>query len=193
MARISRMDQASSVRRSLWRFSLRELLLLMLTAGAVIGWATVLYRSQRLQPTPFFANNENWRNDVLLIFQELGEPPFRDVPGTIMHSEGPGSVQRTMVFRVPLPPAKKNAFLKALVAKAREKMKKEGCANTGESSSSAGTNNDVDVLGYSRGMVSGTVQICVMEAGDGETAVTMTMQEVQGMGNGFGLQNGRFP
>jgi len=33
----------------------------------------------------------------------------------------------------------------------------------------------------------------VMEAGDSETAVIMTMQEVQGMGQGFGLQNGRFP
>jgi hypothetical protein len=73
-------------------------------------------------------------------------------------------------------------------------MKKDGCSNSGHSSSgSSGGNNHVDVLGYSRGMVSGTVQICVMEAGDGETAVVMTMQEVQGMGNGFGLENGQFP
>ena len=105
MARISRMNQQPSIRRSFWRFSLCELMLLMLAAGAMIGWATVLYRSQRLKPTPFFVNNENWRNDVVQIFQDLGEPPFKDVPGTIMHSDGPGSVQRTMVFRVPLPPA----------------------------------------------------------------------------------------
>src|SRR5262245_30069189 len=101
------MDQARLARKSFWRFSLRELLLLMLAAGAVIGWATVLYRSQQLKPTPFFENNENWGNDVLQIFQNLGEPPFQNVPGTVMHSEGPGSVQRTYVFRLPLPPAKK--------------------------------------------------------------------------------------
>jgi len=129
----------------------------------------------------------------LQIFQDLGEPPFKDAPGTIMHSEGPGSAQRTMVFRLPLPPKKRGAFLKALVASARDKMKKEGCRNTGESGSTSALGNDVSVLGYSRGMVSGTVQICVMEAGDGETAVTMTMQEVQGLCHGYGLQNGRFP
>jgi hypothetical protein len=187
------MDQPLPKRTSFWRFSLRELMLLMLAAGAMIGWATVLYRSQQLKPTPFFENNESWQNDVLLIFQELGEPPFKDVPGTIMHSEGPGSVQRTLVFRIPLPPAKKDPFLRALVTKVREKMKKEGCSHSGESSSSSGNVNDVHVLGYSRGIVSGTVQICVMEAGDSETAVTMTMQEVQGMGHGFGLENGRYP
>ena len=185
------MDQPLLQRKAFWRFSLRELMLLMLTAGALIGWATVLYRSQRLKPTPFFANNENWQNDVLQIFQELGEPPFKDAPGTIMHSEGSGSVQRTFVFRIPLPTAKKSEFLSALKARARAKMKKEGCSNMGESASTS-KDNQVCVLGYSRGMVTGTVQICVMAAGD-ETAVTMTMQEVQGMANGFGLRNGRFP
>jgi hypothetical protein len=186
------MEQQRRARWAWWRFSLRELMLLMLAAGAIVGWATVLYRSQRLKPTTFFVNNENWRSDVLLIFQDLGEPPFTNVPGTIMHSEGPGSVQRTFVFRIPLPPARKSEFLKALVAKARDKISKEGCSYAGESSSSSGKNNEVQVLGYAKGIVSGTLQICVMEAGD-ETAVTMTMQEVQGMGHGFGLQNGLFP
>jgi hypothetical protein len=101
------MNESLGKRRSVWRFSLRELLLLMLAAGAVIGWATVLYRSLQLKPTPFFEKNESWRNDVLQIFQDLGEPSIQNVPGTMMHSEGPGSVQRTIVFRIPLPPAKK--------------------------------------------------------------------------------------
>src|SRR3954471_15626576 len=158
------MDQPLPKRTSFWRFSLRELMLLMLAAGAMIGWATVLYRSQQLKPTPFFVNNENWRNDVLQIIQDLGEPPFKDAPGTIMHSEGAGSVQRTFVFRIPLPSAKRGEFFSALKARVREKMKKEGCSNTGESGSGSSLGNDVSVLGYSRGMVSGTAQICVMDA-----------------------------
>src|SRR4029079_15416884 len=119
VATISGMNQARPARKSMWRFSLRELLLVMLAAAALIGWATVLYRSRELKPTPFFIKHENWRQDVIEVFQELGEPTFNSAAGTTMHSEGSSAVQRTMVFRLPLSPDKQSEFLTAFQKRVR--------------------------------------------------------------------------
>ena len=189
-ATISCMNDKSTVRRSAWRFSLRELLLMMLAAAAFIGWGALLYRTGRLRPTPFFTKNESWRQDILAIYQELGEPPFTGAWGTTMHSEGTSFVQRTIIFRVPLSPTKKPLLLQALVDKVREQFKKEGCRNTGQSGGSS-SNTNVSVLGYEHGTISGTVQICVMDAGDEHVGVIVTMQEARASGGqGFGLQTG---
>src|SRR5205823_6614313 len=130
------MEEVQTARRSGWRFSLRELLLFMLAAAAFIGWGTLMYRSGRLKPTPFFEENENWRQDVIAIYQELGEPPFNGAAGTIMHSEGSSFVQRTMVFRIPLAPEKQGAFLIALKKRVLEKLAKAGCKSAGGASGS---------------------------------------------------------
>jgi hypothetical protein len=184
---IGEMQDSSTVRRSSWRFSLRELLLLMLGVAAFLGWGTLLYQSRRLKPTPFFASHPTWQQQVVEIFQDLGEPAFVEAPGTMTYSEGPSSVQRTMVFKIPLAASQKEAFLRALVAKVREAMKRDGCQNTGESGSTM--SNVVSVLDYVRGPVSGSVQICVMEAGIDHLGVVMTMQEERGYRGQHGLEN----
>jgi hypothetical protein len=180
----------AGARRSSWRFSLRELLLVMLAAAAFIGWGTLLYRTARLRPTPFFTNSESLRQDLVVIYQELGEPTLTGAWPTMMHSEGTAAVQRTMIFRVPLSPKKKSQLLQALVAKVRERFKKEGCRNTGQSGGSS-SNVAVSVLGYEHERNSGTVQICVLDAGDEHVAVIVTMQETSTSGRrSFGLQTG---
>jgi hypothetical protein len=184
------MNDKPAVRQSAWRFSLRELLLLMLAAAAFIGWGTLLYRSARLRPTPFFTNYESWRQDMLAIYEELGETPFTGASPTMMHSEAASAVQRTIVFRVPLSPQKKSRLLQALVAKVRERFKKDGCRNTGQSGGSS-SNAAVSVLGYEHERNSGTVQICVMDAGDEHVVVIVTMQETSTSDRrSFGLQTG---
>src|SRR5437763_11787284 len=145
------MDQAPSRRPSIWRFSLRELMLLMLAAAAFFGWGALLVRHfWFFKPTPFFTSNESWQGDVIAIYEELGEPAFTTAPGTTMHSEGSSAVQRTIVVRLPLPPEKRAAFLKAMQQHARDKLTKAGCHSAGECSGSGSLGSDV-VLGYTLG------------------------------------------
>jgi hypothetical protein len=181
------MDSAPICRHSFWRFSLRELLLLMLAAAAFMGWGTLLYRSQRLKPSSFFTENETWQQEITAIYQELNEPPFTRAAGTMMHSQGATAAQRTMIFQIPLPAEKQGSFLTALEKRVREKLTKAGCKSSGGASGSG--SNDVTILGYQHGPISGTVQICIGPAGDDRVSVVLTMLEQQGQNNGFGLEN----
>ena len=119
--------------------------------------------------------------------QELGEPAFTTAPGTTMYSEGSSAVQRTMVFRIPLPPEQRAAFLRAMQNHVREKLSQAGCHAAGESSGSGAIGSDA-VLGYTLGAVSGTFQICVMDADDQHAAVVVTMEEKRGSVQSLGLE-----
>lgn len=181
------MTETPNVRRSFWRFSLRELLLVMLAAAAFMGWGTLLYRSQRLKPSPFFSENKSWEQDVAAIFQELDEPPFTLRSSTTMSSDGALAVQRTISFRIPLAAEKRGAFLSALQKRVREKLLKAGYGSTGEARGS-GT-NEVAILGYHNGAFSGTVQICVGPTDNNRLIVILTMVEQQGRGSSdFGIE-----
>ena len=159
-----------------------------LAAGAFLGWGTLLVRHfWFFKPTPFFISNENLQQDVIAIFHELGEPAFTDAPGTTMRSEGSSAVQRTMVFRIPLPPEQRAAFLRAMQKRVREKLSQAGCHARGEASGSGTIGSDA-VLGYTFGTVSGTFQICVMDADDQHAAVVVTTEEQRGRGLDLGLE-----
>ena len=69
------MDNAPHPRRSPWRFSLRELLLLMLAIAAFLGWGRAIYqRYKPFVPTPF-ASKLDLHADIRDIRKELGEEP----------------------------------------------------------------------------------------------------------------------
>jgi len=180
-------DQTPKTPTSGWRFSLRELLLLMLTLAAFIGWAAVLYRSARLKPTKFFTENESWQSDVAAVLDELGEPQFSGAAGTMMHSEGTAATQRTFVFRIPLAPDKIGSFLAGFQKRVRSKLSAAGCKLAGEAGGLGA--NQVKVMGYSKDSLFGTVQLCVGPAGSDRVTVVLTVAEQQGSSTGFGLIN----
>jgi hypothetical protein len=185
---ISRMEQTSAARPSIWRFSLRELLLVMLAAGAMLGWGvTLIPHLWFFKSSPFFAGNESWHAEVASIYEELGEPPFTGAAGTMMHCETSSSAQRTFIFQLPLSAGKQQAFLSALKNRVREKVRQAGCKWAGEAGGS-GANAVDSVLGYTYGAVSGTFQICVLDAGNERAMVVVTMQEERGVSNGFGVE-----
>src|SRR5262245_51574636 len=114
LATISRMERARQTRGRWWRFTLRELLLLMLAVAAFLGWGGLLYQQFRtFEPTPFFTNNESWARDIREICEELGETGVKQASGSSTKSVGTLAVSRTTVCTIPLPPAKRTQFLHA--------------------------------------------------------------------------------
>jgi hypothetical protein len=175
---ISGMDQPSSVRRSMWRFSLRELLLLMLAIAAFLGWGASLYQHfRRFEATPFYLNNETWQQDVGAVFQELGESGLNEAQGFSIRRNGASSESRTMVFRVPLSDAKRGEFLDAFEKRVEGKLTAAGCNITG---GSQGSGKGMRGFVYERGPVDGTFEIWMRDVGDGKVDLTVEMHEQRG-------------
>src|ERR1044072_9214548 len=102
------MNDVSPARRSFWRFSLRELLLLMVAVAAFLGWGGLLYQQYRaFEPTPFFANNQTWQQDVVAIYRQLGDDAFQRASGSTTECNGTASASRTFVYNIPLPPTQR--------------------------------------------------------------------------------------
>jgi hypothetical protein len=157
----------------------------MVAAAALIGWATVVYRSQRLRPSRFFQENENWQAEVAAVFQELGEPAFTGAAGTVMHSEGTAANQRTFVAHLPLPHDKIGSFLALFVKQIRTRVTAAGCKTAGEAAGIGA--GHAQVIGYTSGPVSGIVQVYVSEAGPDRATVILNMQEQRGESADFGI------
>jgi hypothetical protein len=60
-----------------------------------------------------------------------------------------------------------------------------GCQIAGEAAGSGV--NQAKVIGYRKDPISGTIQVCIGEAGKGRVIVILTMTEQQGSSTGFGL------
>jgi hypothetical protein len=181
------MDQTPVVRPSIWRFSLRELFLLTLAAGALLGWGTVLFPHYfwRFQPTTFFMNDEGlpkyaagWETDIKRICAELGEPVPERVVRTITNNDGSTAARRTMYFRFSLPTSKRKAFTDAFEARARERLKAAGCTPGG--AAYGFRINETRTLTYQRGPLGGACDICVTEGPEGETCLIVNMCEMKG-------------
>src|SRR4051812_5187227 len=127
MARISRMDQASNRVRSFWRFSLRELFLLMLVVAAFLGWGTTFfhYYFWRYEPSSLVDRNQvsDWGSDIYETWVELGELAPERVAQTITSNGGTWAAQQTMYFRFSFPAAKRRAFMDVYLKRVQARIK----------------------------------------------------------------------
>jgi hypothetical protein len=164
---IQSMDQPSPPRRSLWRFSLRELLLLMLAIAAFLGWGRAIYQ-QRAKPfsrTPFLLEFKLHR-ELMAIREELKDNDFRWQPGSIGvgSSDGEGT-ESASHYAFALKPANRNALMTKLRERMHEKLLASGCKSDGVGFGSGGTNPQFHMR-YERDNVRGSVRANLFEEGE---------------------------
>lgn len=159
------MDQPSPPRRSFWRFSLRELLLLMLAIGAFLGWGRATYqRYKPFVPTPFFTKLD-LNGDIILIRQQLGEPTARWSSSSGSGQGNPSRYERDYRFGFPLPAAKANAFIDKLRQRIVDQLDAHDCRVQGRG---GGTTSGMEEfhLRYTRDVVEGSLRVILIPSGD---------------------------
>jgi hypothetical protein len=160
------MDQASPPRRSSWRFSLRELLLLMLVIAAFLGWGRVVYQ-QRAKPfsaTPFL-RQLNLHRDMMTIREGLEDNDFIWQPGSGSggSSNGEGT-ERSYHYSFALKPANRNALMTRLKQRLHNTLIASDC-ECYDVDGSAGTNPTYN-LRYQRDNVRGSVRAFLFDEGE---------------------------
>jgi hypothetical protein len=130
---ISGMDQGVSLRRSFWRFSLRELVLLLLALGALFGWCRALYERYRpFHPTPFYLRF-NPRQEIEQYGARRGTSlVVRSVGGS--EASGPGIARKHLEFTANKSPIDVMEICRDLESRADSLLKETGCQREGTSS-----------------------------------------------------------
>src|SRR4051794_14710637 len=175
-ATITPMDQAPRPRSAWWGFSLRELMLVMLAAGALIGWAGLLYeRSQRFQPSTLYDESPFWRGEVAASREDAGESGSLAIPFVVTHADGP-SAHRNESYVIPLNVANHDAFLNAFRSRVRKRLTEAGCKVHGGAESS-GESQVAFIYTYRLEARAGAVHVCAFKNSDSLARVVVTMHE----------------
>jgi hypothetical protein len=158
------MDQASPPRRSSWRFSLRELLLVMLVIGAFLGWGQSLYRRyQGITPTPmagYFA--EDFGKDVAAALTRQGATVPDYSLGIGAGSTGPTSRHSELIAELVLPNGQTAAFVDALFQRVRSRITQLGCQESRIAHRASSDPDEGFNLHYRRDTTAGSIQVYVV-------------------------------
>ena len=126
------MDQPSPPRRSLWRFSLRELLLLMLAIAAFLGWGRAIYQQR---PRPYvptdFVDKLDLSSDLMAIREELKDNDFTWGTSSGGRTTQGERTEREFRYAFPLRPANHAPFMDALEQRLQAKVSASGCTRHG--------------------------------------------------------------
>jgi hypothetical protein len=179
MSTHSRVDEAGELQRRWWRFSLRELLLAMLTVGAFSGWGVLLYqRFQRFEPTRFYLEHLDWQQQSMVAaLRDIGEEGSIDSADTMTQIGGPSAVQSTTAYRFPLSTAHDGAFIQAFEARISKRLMETGCQMRSFAGSDSGSNQAL-ILGYRTQAIAGAIDVCFVPS-DGNHARLIIMVHEQ--------------
>jgi hypothetical protein len=171
------MDQPPAPRRSFWRFSLRELLLLMLAIGAFLGWGRVLYQHYRPYRPTGVVHALNMPAKIDAIRKQIGETDF-----SYFSSSGGGggdlrTTDSTGNYVFPLSAANYDAFTERLAAHATSSIESTGCRIVSATRSTAGDDFDMIYVRYRRDVCVGALRLVVMKKDDQRGQVLLFLNE----------------
>ncbi len=172
------MNQGLTVRKSFWRFSLRELLLLMLAAGAFVGWGVLLYeRSQIYRPSPLFEHLPYWQDQIAAALNDVGEVSVSagGLPFTVTHARGP-SIHQTETYCFPLPAERRDKFLNAFRQHVHEHLRFVDCRLQGEAAGNS-NGNHASIVAYRLNSRVGAVHISMIDSADDKVRLIVTTHE----------------
>lgn len=183
------MDQAASARKSFWRFSLRELFLLMLVVAAFLGWGTTFfhYYFGRYTPSSIVDRNQvgDWESDIYETCAALGELVPEHIGRTVTTNGGTWAAQQTMYFRFPLPAGRRKAFMDDYLNRVQARLKAAGC--TGFGGAYAFGVNETRTVNYQHGTAGGALDLCLTEGPTGKVCLIVNLCEVRGRFHSAGV------
>jgi hypothetical protein len=174
------MDQAPAPRRSFWRFSLRELLLVTLAIGAFLGWGHSLYRRyQDIAPTPmreYFVEG-GFGEDVSAALKELGAivPDHPPSPGA--GSAGPMSRHSLLIEELAVSGGQSAAFVDDLLVRVRKKIVDSGCREYRVAHRSSADPDEGFNLHYRRETTAGSIQVYVVRIDANRARLLVVLDE----------------
>jgi hypothetical protein len=172
-------NQETNPRRSFRQFSLRELLLLMLAVGAFLGWGALFYQQfQRFEPTRYYTDNSDWRDEISAVLQELGEDGSRLNGFAATQSSGRWAAHGSSSYRFRVSAANSAPFIAAFQARVHERMTAAGCNVRSSAASSSGAAQAL-VLGYSTGPVAGATEVCFFPSDGSHARLVVSMHEAR--------------
>jgi hypothetical protein len=173
------MVQAAPPRRSLWRFSLREMLLAMLVIGALLGFGHSLYRRyQDITPTPLveYFGSGGFGQDVAAALQKQGANVPENALGLGAGATGPASRHGELSAELALPSGQTAAFVDDLMARVGKQILKSGCREYRVGHRSSTDPDEGFNLHYRRDTTAGSIQVYVVRL-DGQRARLLVFLE----------------
>jgi hypothetical protein len=176
------MSDASNSQRSFWRFSLRELMLVMLTTAAVLGWGRAVYQKYgRFSPTPFSDYFfRRLRDDIGAVSVDLGGKPPIVVSGLFgqKNADERIGIHREIWIDVPLASPQEDSFLDELLDRIPKRIHWSGC-NVASCGVSGNMNGPDLYFHYRRGLTIGVLQVQVQRKDEQSVHVLAILDELK--------------
>jgi hypothetical protein len=174
------MNGPSGKRSTIWRFSLREMLLVMLATAATLGWARAVYQKySRFSSTPFVTYfSGKLRSDFVEVCKSLGEPDAALIDNGSAGSGGKSGIHQQLWAELRLSSGRDDAFFDAIQERIIDRIKECSCipGNCAVHSDEATTQLPVH---YHHGPTAGVIQLFIHRKDDQTVHITATLDELK--------------